>query len=560
MKEKLKIRLKERASLPIQQKLLLAYLFLAVIPMLVITIYTYRFTQRTLIDSMEQSLETDLEWTVRSLDEQMNGYDAVLNIFYTDKTLHNYLSVNYTNRGYQDLFYYVSQTIDGMNLLYPDIQNIEVYSTNETLFHDEKYLYGLDRKEFPEWGEKAVEKAGMVTVWKNVKENTFYVMRYLNLYETGSNINIAKLEIPGDKINSLLIPRQNDTEFYLVDEQKTVIAGSEEGAVNRKFEQTVDLEDADFIVLQREIQHYGTLYLVADKDPLNRQARQGTIHILLISLVSAGLAISCIYIYSVHFKKNVENVMNGARKIGEGDFSYKITNVPRDEMGDIANSVNQMGEQLRELIEESYQKELERRRSELNLLQEQINPHFLYNALSSISSIAMKNGNMDVTEAIASLADFYRISLNKGRNVLTIREELKLLESYLKVQRMRFGDSIVVEYELDDSLLDDSMIKLLLQPVVENAIHHGRDNTDGDFHIVIRLYKEDQKHVFEVEDDGIGIETEKLCQLQESLMNLEGGFGLRNVNFRIKLQYGNAYGVYVESEYGFGTLVRIEIP
>ena len=284
----------------------------------------------------------------------------------------------------------------------------------------------------------------------------------------------------------------------------------------------------------------------------------------LVFFVSSVLALAAIYLYSRSFRNKVDKVRQGARSIGEGKLDYRIflseNGRGRDELDEIADSVNQMGEQIHTLIEESYKKELDRKISELNLLQEQINPHFLYNALSSISVLAMGNGDKVASRAILYLSDFYRITLSKGKQDIPIREELNLLESYLKIQRMRFDDSIEVEYELDESLLDVHVVKLTLQPIVENAIHHGRDDDSEVFHILIRLFEEQGKTVFEVIDDGCGMDPEKLMQLQNSMNHSEGGYGLRNVNIRIKLQYGSQYGVYIESERGFGTKIRIEFP
>ena len=172
----------------------------------------------------------------------------------------------------------------------------------------------------------------------------------------------------------------------------------------------------------------------------------------------------------------------------------------------------------------------------------------------------MGNGDKTTSRAILYLSDFYRITLSKGKQDITIREELKLLESYLKIQRMRFDDSIEVEYELDKSLLDVRVVKLTLQPIVENAIHHGRTDDSEVFHILIRLFEDQGKTVFEVIDDGCGMDSGKLMELQNSMNHSEGGYGLRNVNIRIKLQYGPQYGVYIESERSFGTKIRIEFP
>lgn len=252
--------------------------------------------------------------------------------------------------------------------------------------------------------------------------------------------------------------------------------------------------------------------------------------------------------------------MHGASAISAGDLSYKIPYLGEDEIGMIANSINTLGAQIQENIEEAYKKELNRQISELNQLQEQVNPHFLYNALSSISSMALNNNDPETSQAIVYLADFYRISLNKGKQELAIREELKLLESYMNIQRVRFGDGIVLEYSLDENLLDHRVMKLTLQPIVENAIHHGRTDDSDIFHILIRLYRDGDKTVLEVVDDGRGIPPEKMMELQDSLDHSVGGYGLRNVNIRLRLQYGPQYGISLESEEGFGTKVRIELP
>ena len=179
--------------------------------------------------------------------------------------------------------------------------------------------------------------------------------------------------------------------------------------------------------------------------------------------------------------------------------------------------------------------------------------------------MALNNNDPETSQAIVYLADFYRISLNQGKQELTIREEFRLLESYMKIQQVRFGDGIELEYDLDESLLEHKVMKLTLQPIVENSIHHGRRDDSDSFHILIRLYRTEeqsalQKTVLEVIDDGIGIPPEKMLELQDSMDQSVGGYGLKNVNLRIKLQYGQEYGISMESEEGFGTKVRIELP
>ena len=149
--------------------------------------------------------------------------------------------------------------------------------------------------------------------------------------------------------------------------------------------------------------------------------------------------------------------------------------------------------------------------------------------------------------------------LTQGKQVLSIQEEVELLQSYLKIQQMRFRDSVQVEYEIAREVLTYRTIKLLLQPLVENAIHHARKEEEV-LHIAVRIQKEERDVVFQVTDDGCGIEAEKLIKLRSSLRRSEEGYGLRNVANRVRLAYGEDYGVRIESQEGYGTTVSVRIP
>lgn len=215
---------------------------------------------------------------------------------------------------------------------------------------------------------------------------------------------------------------------------------------------------------------------------------------------------------------------------------------------------------VKHLIKDIYEKELIRKAAELNLLQEQINPHFLYNVLSSISSMAMRSGNAEIMDMVEHLALFYRISLNKGKNILSVREEVNLLENYLQLQKVRFGEAIQVDYDLDEELMDCRIIKLILQPLVENAIHHAMKDETAILHIGITLRREQDHMLFIITDDGVGMEAETVEEINTEIRNAVRGFGLKNVSIRIQLQYGQAYGVKVYSKEGEGTQIYIKLP
>lgn len=550
---------KPNKSAGVQYKLIFYYALFALLPMFLIAVFTYGNTKKIQLERLYEELSYQMEHTIKNLDEKANSYYAVSNMFYMDNTLQSYLTEDYSQRGYEDLYSYVDDLFSNVKTFNPDITKISVYTSNRTLPQDEYYFYLLDPEKLPDWYQTTGN--GGVMHMQNTGNGTISFTRKLNFYESGQYQIFVYMEITEDYLNQMLGLGDEEITMVLLNDAGEIQASNHPELIGKNMA-SINLEKQIF--MKNNTAYCGQLQMFTDSRRYDKEAGLAASRNFLVFFVSAVLALVAIYLYSRSFRNKVDKVRQGARSIGEGKLDYRIflseNGRGRDELDEIADSVNQMGEQIHTLIEESYKKELDRKISELNLLQEQINPHFLYNALSSISVLAMGNGDKAASRAILYLSDFYRITLSKGKQDITIREELNLLESYLKIQRMRFDDSIEVEYELDESLLDVHVVKLTLQPIVENAIHHGRDDDSEVFHILIRLFEEQEKTVFEVIDDGCGMDPEKLMDLQNSMNHSEGGYGLRNVNIRIKLQYGPQYGVYIESERGFGTKIRIEFP
>ena len=550
---------KTNKSAGVQYKLIFYYALFALLPMFLIAVFTYGNTKKIQLERLYEELSYQMEHTIKNLDEKANNYYAASNMFYMDNTLQSYLTADYSQRGYEDLYSYVDDLFSNVKIFNPDITKISVYTSNRTLPQDEYYFYLLDPEKLPDWYQTTGN--GGVMHMQNTGNGTISFTRKLNFYESGQYQIFVYMEITEDYLNQMLGLGDEEITMVLLNDAGEIQASNHPELIGKNMA-SINLEKQIF--MKNNTAYCGQLQMFTDSRRYDKEAGLAASRNFLVFFVSAVLALAAIYLYSRSFRNKVDKVRQGAKSIGEGKLDYRIflseNGRGRDELDEIADSVNQMGEQIHTLIEESYKKELDRKISELNLLQEQINPHFLYNALSSISVLAMGNGDKVASRAILYLSDFYRITLSKGKQDIPIREELNLLESYLKIQRMRFDDSIEVEYELDESLLDVHVVKLTLQPIVENAIHHGRDDDSEVFHILIRLFEEQGKTVFEVIDDGCGMDPEKLMQLQNSMNHSEGGYGLRNVNIRIKLQYGSQYGVYIESERGFGTKIRIEFP
>jgi two-component system sensor histidine kinase YesM len=238
-----------------------------------------------------------------------------------------------------------------------------------------------------------------------------------------------------------------------------------------------------------------------------------------------------------------------------------------DEITELGMSFNIMIGKIKDLLDSKIKEQEDLKKAELRALQAQINPHFLYNTLDTIIWMAESKKTDEVIKIVSALSDFFRISLSKGMDWITIGEEVERIRSYLTIQKMRYRDILDFKIEVDENVSENTILKLILQPLVENALYHGIKNKRQGGTISVRAQRKGRDEILlEVEDNGIGFMPEKLAQLQAELkdnsgdIKFESGFGLGNVNKRIRLYYGEPYGLSVQSEYMTGTCVTLVIP
>ena len=518
-----------------QFKLVIGYLVLALIPMLCVTWYSYGKTRNVLLTEAYQSAEQEAERIEKNFSTMVEPYETILEVLYVDQMLSGYLFQDYSNDSYEDMFYYIDKKLSEICLMNAGIYKICFYSNNETLPQDNYYFYSmqdLDRRErvltFDAIGET-------VFCGTSGDGKAFHMNRLVD--QKGYILAASEPEMAGLPIRT----RMPEEDL----EQKAQIEFERDG-----ISKIGNIQSGVF----------GTKILViSDKETVLKDAKAVSRRMMFLILCSAAMVFLCIICYTRWISARVQKVVYAAKRMGQGEFDYRLENMGEDEIGQIGLAFNQLSDQIQELIRENYERKIRIQTSELNLLQEQINPHFLYNALAVISALAMREGGKQTMQAVKNLSSFYRISLNKGKQVLSIQEEVELLQSYLKIQQMRFRDSVQVEYEIAREVLTYRTIKLLLQPLVENAIHHARKEEEV-LHIAVRIQKEERDVVFQVTDDGCGIEAEKLIKLRSSLRRSEEGYGLRNVANRVRLAYGENYGVRIESQEGYGTTVSVRIP
>ncbi|ASK62298.1 histidine kinase [Virgibacillus phasianinus] len=273
-------------------------------------------------------------------------------------------------------------------------------------------------------------------------------------------------------------------------------------------------------------------------------------------------------IVSVFFASTITKPVNKLktlmRNVEDGRFDMRFNSKYNDEIGQLGNNYNRMIQEIERLIQLVYMEQKRKREAELKILQAQINPHFLYNTLDTIQWMAYEYKANKIVELVNALTTLFRIGLNKGNEIISVEDEVEHVESYLIIQMTRYESKLEYEINADKTVKEYKVLKLILQPLVENAIYHGIRNKRGKGKITILVTQKADMLILEVNDTGIGIQKDVLDRLNDTLKNKtdeqKKGFGLYNVSERIKLTYGSEYGLEVFSEYNEGTTVIAKLP
>lgn len=330
---------------------------------------------------------------------------------------------------------------------------------------------------------------------------------------------------------------------------------------------SITLDSKPYFLRMVRIKEYGLVHFTlipANSLYKNLQPIKFFLFLITIFLCLCSIPIASIIARTLIFRlKNIENVMNNVR---HGNLVRFQDNIPHgtDEMGNLITSYNYMIEQMELLMEQEYVHGIETKNAELKALQAQINPHFLYNSLDMIYWFAKDGMVVEIEKSVRALAQFYRIGLSNGREIITLREELSQAQAYMNLWNLRLRNTITFICKIDDPIQDFLIIKSTLQPLLENAISHGIREKDSPIGTIkIEAYLQETDILISISDDGIGIDSETLYKLNNDKIIHEyvgHGYGIHNVYSRLQLYYGSAYGLHFESTEGKGTTVTVKIP
>lgn len=551
----------------IRKKLIISYMVLVLIPIIILGCYSFTIANNNLLRQTQETMSNNLDRLVSEMNskfERENDFTKYLayNLEFR-KTLENHAYDNSAiaqslNKTVEPVLWYFitsDENIKGIHIVTP-------YATDDigSLLKSSKEYEG------EKWYQE--HKENLNTRWTVENEKLFATRTILDTASSSRMIGILRTEF---YLNHLLEPF--DTMNYLGngilvrDAQGQTVYSKEiaDCDLQERIVQAVDRgwhddgRQGQYVLKTSHIDFVDwDIYYFIDKNMI----LEGTYSIIFSTLLMVALCCALLVvltgILSRVVSRRILKLKDQAEEIAAGNLENPVFTTDSDEIGIVTNSLGKMTVDLNEMINRVYKIELEKKASELTALQAQINPHFLYNCLSSIKWKALKKGDDDIADIAGLVAKFYRTSLNNGRQVTTVESELENVRAYVEIQKKMHEEGFEVEYRLDSHGLDYSMPNFLLQPVVENAVKHGIDYIEEGVRgkIIIEFLHEGDYLVFHIYNNGPLIPFREISQL----MDRQGrGYGIHNIVERIRLYYDGSCGMSVHVTENLYTCFTIRI-
>lgn len=568
MQNKMKKLLHWVNGIKLRYKLAIIYSMFCFLPVMLLFWLSFLQMRSIIGDKEKMNLQSYLQQSVSSMDRTLDGYNSLSDYIAFDRTLAEAFSMEYGTpyEQYEQLTQKVDPILRSSSYFHGGMQRITIYTDNGMVKHDTT-VAPVSEIEETDWYQKTLEHPGL-NWFVNYPEKTLFSARKLAFSGAREGVNILYMDVDYQKLFTPYAETLiSECGLYITDQEgKLVFEESRFSGKNQNYDLTYsefleqrDRGSADYTILCEQSNTTGwTVWLYQPVGLAGESMRPIGVMAGVTILICIFAAVLAYFITSGMVSGRIERLTCLMQEVQEGSMDMQVGSDDRDEIGMLYRGFGSMMKRIRTLINEVYLGKITQKEAELKALQAQINPHFLYNTLSLINWKALAAGEEDISRMTLAMSTFYRTALNRGRNVLQVEAELSNTRAYLEIQSMLHDGDFDYEIEVQPEILQCESLNLILQPLVENAIHHGiEEKTDGRGKISVRGWKEDNCVWFMVEDNGVGMEQ----KVADKILTMESkGYGVRNVDERIRLCYGEKYAMKVESVVGKGTKMTIHFP
>ncbi|MGN7382064.1 sensor histidine kinase [Paenibacillus sp. SAFN-117] len=554
------------SHLRFKHKLFLSYLTVILIPVSVLGAYAFNQSRAMLELQALQGIEKNVNTISESIGSAVGRYNHAVRSIVYNKIFQKIVSNDYIDlvNLSRDLKEYLTPYFIMMTNLDKDIEKVTFYTHRYVPEYGDSVL-SASRVEREYWYADAIGGAGNQTHW---------------FYDEGLFVTGTFPDLSAER-KDIVYMRINETSFFknvaeLAQEYGVVIADSREqviysnlGAANIA---ALDVDNISglnegmisagetelFLVKTMVPKTDWTIYCLVPAAQMSPNAGSILNATLVVILICILILLVIISIFSKTMISRIYKLNMLMKRVERGELDLRVHSAFKDEIGELTNGFGHMLIRLNELIDESYRSKIVQKEAEMKALQWQINPHFLYNTLSFINWQALRRDAHDISHVVTAMAKFYRTALNRGNNIISVREELDNIRSYIEIIQAMNEYSFDVVYDIDERVCRYDTINLILQPLAENAVKHGiNQKTEGRGRLLVSAHLGDGVIRFSVEDNGPGMPPETA---ESILTRQSAGYGLKNVNERLHLLFGAEYGLSIHSRQGAGTAMAVTIP
>lgn len=569
---------------------------MVVVPLFLLTLIFYQMFQQIIENEIGTSYEQIVNQYVDSINYKLGIYQNLLDNIAVNALVQDIFSqqdkIKFSDT--YEISKKFSKEIDNFLVSAKkawEIRSIFLYALHDEFPSDGRYISNIKVAESEGWYKKL--KKGLpfncfFYTTEGLKQDVVALTRPIGALD-GKNyderIGLAKIDLYAAQVfdSGSSQSGENTRNIYIFDEEGNVIYNGSKVefpySMVKNFDEVLSREagrevikesGVKEILVYKRINNYGWKAVVLfPYNEVDKKVKDVGASILLTVLVMMVVIIALAIFLSKFFSRRMNLLVKKMKRIEKGDLEVTEVIEGKDEIGMMDTHFNQMMGKLNELIYENYIQKIEKREAELNALQMQINPHFLYNTLESISAIAAVYSCQEICTICEKLGKIFRYSMNIRRSeFVTLCEEIEHIQNYIYIQKIRFDDRFYVFYNIPDTILKCKVLRFILQPIVENAIYHGFEKKRGKGCLEIAASIVDDHLVIQVQDDGIGMTDQEVERLNAYINERENNIldehkksiGIRNVNSRIKLAHGDFYGITIKSRLNTGTQVLIKLP
>ena len=571
-------------TMSLKRKIMAVFLPLVLLPfLLVLTISIVFFIQNGKEESLRNS-EEKLLLVSGQAEQILSNVKYNIKAFSTSSALQNVIAESYPETTYGNYLFTTSMHSAVHNIM--DISSLISDGYIQT-FDGKVYDIKTDSIQIPTadmnaYYDEIVSQNGKIIMGKPMNQgggSALNISKSLIDIDTGQCLGILSFDIKETlffETYRSVIDEKNEN-FYLVDKERRIISSGKRKVLQTELSENVwkvvqrlvktdemKIATEDDVLVLAELLEAGEYYAVYVLDYKNIY-REVTGMALIFGIIGGFVLIAAVFLTTVlarSLTKPLAILAAYVDKTGSGDFSVQLQIESKDEIGMLAERFQKMNRNIHNLTMRICNEQALKKEYELNLLQAQINPHFLYNCLDNISSLIADYKTETATSMIHHLGRYYRGVLSKGRNMITIGEEIQLLQDYMEIHLQKAPELFQYMIQIDENVAELKILKMLLQPIVENTILHGFTGYKKNRHIAIVGEQRGPVIYITVEDDGRGIQKDVLDSVftETASVIIPKHFGLKNVQERIRLKYGEAYGASVWSEPDKGTRVTVSFP